>query len=115
MSIEKKDTHFVVRFITPLLEGSVVFLPLSLVIIILWKPKHLLLEIVVFGFLVVALLTSYVALCMRILSSYRCPQCQANLPKHKGDLRYSDHRFYCKKCDVIWKTGIPDLHGSYPI
>jgi hypothetical protein len=114
MSIEKRDRNYVVRFIAPLLQGFLVFLPLTLVVFILWKPAHWLFEVVCFCIVLVAALALGAWLFIRFFRHYRCPQCQAELPVYRDAKLVSNRRFYCKSCDVIWQTGLEDGGGSYP-
>ena len=114
MSIEKRDRNFVVRFIAPLLQGFLVFLPVSLVVFILWKPAHKLVMIACFCILIVLALALYVWIFLRFFRHYRCPQCQAELPTYRDAKLVSNRRFYCKSCDVIWQTGLEDGGEGYP-
>jgi len=112
MPIEKIDKNYVVRFITPLAQGFIVFLPLTLVVFILWKPEHWLLEVVSFGFVLAGALAFVIWLFRRFFRHYRCPQCQAELPIFRDDKLVSNRRYYCKSCDVIWLTGGAEDGGS---
>ena len=108
MAVEKRDPTFFERFVAPLLGIFVVSSLLGCVIIFGWKPEYERLEIVLFCSLIVVMVTSLAVLHTRVLGHYRCPQCQAELPRHKDDARRAEYLFYCKNCDVIWKTGLQE-------
>ena len=108
MAVEKQDPTFFERFIAPLLGIFIVSPLLGCVIYFGWKPEHEWVRIVascgVIGVMVIALAVLH----NRVLGHYRCPQCQSELPRHRDDAHRAQYLFYCKNCDVIWKTGLQE-------
>jgi hypothetical protein len=78
------------------------------VIILGWKPELGWVEIVALCSLIVVMVTGLAVLHNRVSGHYRCPQCRVELPRHKDDARCAEYLFYCKNCDVIWKTGLQE-------
>src|SRR5258706_9348678 len=105
MAAEKQDPTFFEWFVAPLLMIFVVSSLLGGVIILGWKPEHARLEIILFCGLIVVMVTLLAVLHNQVLGHYRCPQCHAELPRHKDEARQRERLFYCKDCDVLWKTG----------
>lgn len=106
MPVEKKDPTFIERFVLPLLGVFLVAPLLGCAIMFGVKLGHERLQIVLFCALIVVMVVVLAVLHHRVLGHYRCPQCQAELPRHKDPARPAEYLFYCQKCDVLWKTGL---------
>lgn len=106
MATERKDPTFFERFVAPLLTIFVVSSLFGGVVMLGVMPEHKRLGIILFCAVIVVMVTLLAVLHNRVLGHYRCPQCRAELPRHKDDARGAEYLFYCKSCDVIWKTGL---------
>jgi predicted RNA-binding Zn-ribbon protein involved in translation (DUF1610 family) len=106
MATEKQDPSFTKRFILPLVGIFVVSSSLGIVAILAAVLKHERLGIALFCILLVVTVTGLAVLHNRVLGHYQCPQCHAELPRHKVSSRRSEYLFYCKNCDVLWKPGL---------
>jgi len=108
MATEKQDPTFVERFVLPQVGIFVVSSLLGCVTIYAVIPEHERLGIALFCILLVVMVTGLAVLRNRVLGHYQCPQCHSELPRHKDSSRHSEYLFYCKNCDVLWKTGLQE-------
>jgi len=106
MTTERKDPTFFERFVAPLVTIFVISSLLGGVVMLGVMPKYERLGIVLFCVVIVVMIALLAMLHNRVLRHYRCPQCRAELPRHNDDARREEYLFYCKSCDVIWKTGL---------
>jgi hypothetical protein len=61
----------------------------------------------------IAILTVPCFLILNIFYRYRCPECKTHLPLRKTKARSNfEYRFYCQKCNIIWKTGVHDVDAT---
>jgi hypothetical protein len=108
MPTEKSDPTFTERFVVPLVVIFVVSSFLGVVIIAGLMRDHEQLGIILFCSLLVIMLTRIIVLYRRVLYHYQCPQCHKELPRHPDHSRQAEYLFYCKDCDILWKTGLKE-------
>ena len=79
-----------------------------LLLVIGQPPKWNIAGFVVLGgwLLVLVLGTAWL---MKAAKRYNCPQCGAQLPRLAPEASANyEHRFLCKRCDILWCTGVHD-------
>jgi len=108
MATEKRDPTFVERFVLPLIGIFVVSSFFGVLIIGGMMREHERLGIILFCIVLVVMVTGLAVLHHRVLGHYQCPQCRKELPRHKDNSRRAEYLFYCKDCDVLWKTGLQE-------
>ena len=106
MPIEKKDPTFIERFILPLfglIAGSAF---IGIIIMGALFNTHERLAVTLVCSLIALMLIAIVVLHRIVLGHYKCPQCQAEIPRHSDPTRPDKTLFYCRKCDILWDTGL---------
>ena len=107
MPNERKDPDFgmrvLIRVVGSILGPSLLLLPFLFPLRSPQKPW----EIALFIAAPLSTAITGCALLYRLHHRYRCPQCGTRLPfeRPEASTRY-EHRYYCRDCDIFWKTGV---------
>jgi hypothetical protein len=104
--IEEKDPTFFQRYMAPLMVIFGVSAWLGVMTIFVVIPEHKWLGIAFFCLLIAVMITGIAILHSRVVGHYRCRKCQSELPRQKDRSWRREYLFYCKDCNVIWKTGV---------